>query len=107
MSRWVKLALADAPAAESGRAVIVEGRRIALLRHRGELFALDDVCPHQGASLADGVLHDGRVICPLHSWVFELGTGRCPRESHEPVQAYALRATNGSLEIELPEEETA
>ena len=33
----------------------------------GELFALDDTCSHQQASLADGWIEDCHVECPLHA----------------------------------------
>jgi len=46
----------------------------------GEIFAIDDTCTHQDASLADGWLEDCRVECPLHASSFDLRTGavECP-----------------------------
>ena len=41
----------------------------------GELYAIDDTCTHQDASLADGWLEDCRVECPLHASTFDLRTG--------------------------------
>lgn len=41
----------------------------------GELFAIDDTCTHQDASLADGWLEGDRVECPLHASTFDLRTG--------------------------------
>ena len=73
-----------------------------MFNDNGELFAIDDTCPHQGGSLGEGLLHEGRVICPLHSWIFELQTGECPRNSHEGVQTYATRCGDGSVEVRIP-----
>ena len=42
----------------------------------GELYAIDDTCTHQDASLADGWLEDCRVECPLHASTFDLRTGQ-------------------------------
>ena len=33
----------------------------------GELFAIDDTCTHQDASLADGWVEGCEVECPLHA----------------------------------------
>jgi nitrite reductase (NADH) small subunit len=44
----------DVPCGE-GRAVTVEGKRIALFRAAGGWFALDAVCPHKGGPLEDGI----------------------------------------------------
>ena len=41
----------------------------------GELFAIDDTCTHQDASLADGWLEGDEVECPLHASRFNLRTG--------------------------------
>ena len=40
-----------------------------------ELFAIDDTCTHQDASLADGYLEGCQVECPLHASLFDLRTG--------------------------------
>ncbi len=101
---WIKVAIASDLSPGEGRAVDAAGRRVALFNDSGEFHAIDDICPHQGGSLSDGTLHEGRVICPLHSWVFELRTGRCPRDSHEPVNSYPTRCSAGSVEVEIPTE---
>lgn len=81
------------------------GRAFAVFNDGGTYFATDDACPHQGASLAAGAVHMGRVICPLHSWVFELKTGECPRQTHEPVATYPTRIHDGVIEVELQGDE--
>ena len=49
---------------------------IAILHDEdGTVWALDDTCPHETASLADGWVEDGHVECPLHSSKFCLKTG--------------------------------
>ena len=42
----------------------------------GEIFAIDDTCTHQDASLSDGWLEGCEVECPLHSSRFDLRTGK-------------------------------
>jgi 3-phenylpropionate/trans-cinnamate dioxygenase ferredoxin subunit len=49
---------------------------IAVFNVEGELFAIDDTCTHQDASLADGWLEGCMVECPLHASCFDLRTGR-------------------------------
>jgi 3-phenylpropionate/trans-cinnamate dioxygenase ferredoxin subunit len=49
---------------------------IAILRDEdGSVWALDDTCTHETASLADGWVEDGHVECPLHASKFCLKTG--------------------------------
>ncbi len=59
-----------------GRAFDIGGERIAIFRTRaGGIFAVQAECPHQGGPLADGLVGGTTLICPLHSWKFDLATG--------------------------------
>jgi nitrite reductase (NADH) small subunit len=59
-----------------GQTFVVGGRQIAVFRTReDEVFATQARCPHKAGLLADGVMGDGKVICPLHSYKFDLATG--------------------------------
>ncbi len=64
----------DVPRGE-GRAVTLHGRRIALFRTADGWYALDAACPHRGGPLADGIVSDRAVICPLHERRYALDTG--------------------------------
>jgi nitrite reductase (NADH) small subunit len=64
----------DVPPGE-GRTLTVAGRRVAVFRAGSGWYALDATCPHLGGPLADGILADCRVICPLHERAFDLATG--------------------------------
>jgi nitrite reductase (NADH) small subunit len=64
----------DVPLGE-GRAITLGGRRIAIFRSAGGWYALDAACPHRGGPLADGIVCDGSVICPLHDRRFDLASG--------------------------------
>jgi nitrite reductase/ring-hydroxylating ferredoxin subunit len=56
-------------------AVECAGRRLALYRWHGGVYATSDVCPHQGASLSDGCLVSGYIECPVHFALFNIQTG--------------------------------
>jgi 3-phenylpropionate/trans-cinnamate dioxygenase ferredoxin subunit len=81
-----------------GEAVRVEAEvPIAVFNVDGELFAIDDTCTHQDASLADGWLEGCNVECPLHAACFDLRTGlpsgppaKTPVRTHEVVVADGL-----------------
>ena len=59
-----------------GRNVEVLGQRIAIFHTRGgDVFAVQAECPHKKGPLADGLVGGTTLICPLHSWKFDLATG--------------------------------
>lgn len=104
MGRWVRVAAARQVPPGTGRTVLALGRRVALFNDGGEFHALDDTCPHQGASLGEGLLVAGRVICPWHSWIFDVRTGACPRVPDIAVSSYATRRAGDDVEVEVPED---
>jgi nitrite reductase (NADH) small subunit len=66
----------DIPPGE-GRVFQVGSERVAVFRTRGgEVYAVQAECPHRGGPLADGLLGGSTLICPLHSWKFDLKTGK-------------------------------
>lgn len=75
-----------------GRTVMVGGEEVAIFRTRaGEVCAVQATCPHRGGPLADGVVGGSRVVCPLHSYAFELATGEPVRDDCPALRTY--RAT--------------
>jgi 3-phenylpropionate/trans-cinnamate dioxygenase ferredoxin subunit len=86
-----------------GRAAEVEGRPIALFLWEGEVFALDNLCPHSGARLALGRVAKGVLSCPLHGARFELASGQCrtPQMGLGCVVTHEVRVSDGYVEVAL------
>lgn len=77
--------------------------QIALFRLENEVRAIDNVCPHAGASLADGYTDGEVVACPWHCWEFSTKTGKCSTISGCEVEVYPVVVEDGIVKIELPE----
>jgi nitrite reductase (NADH) small subunit len=67
----------DAIPPGEGRTFEVAGERMAIFHTRtGEVFATQAECPHKGGPLADGLVGGTTLICPLHTWKFDIKTGQ-------------------------------
>lgn len=83
--------------AASGKLVIDhEGREVVLFWNNGEPGAMDNACIHRERALAQGVLLNGRVVCPGHQWAFDLQTGWC-RERERTQPTYVVAVRDGSV----------
>jgi nitrite reductase/ring-hydroxylating ferredoxin subunit/uncharacterized membrane protein len=98
--RWVRtLQEADLPD-DSPVGVEAEGRQILLYRHRGTLYALDNICSHAGGLLSRGTVADLMVTCPLHGSRFALADGSVGRgPAHQPQPVLRTRIRNGWIEV--------
>jgi nitrite reductase/ring-hydroxylating ferredoxin subunit len=77
-----------------GRGLVVrveDGRRVAIFRVGGAVHAIDDACPHQSASLAEGKLFGKVVECPRHGFLVDVTSGQCP--THPLLRARCYEAT--------------
>ena len=59
------------------KAVALDGKSLLLVNIKGQYFACDNECPHQGSPLAGGIVKDGAISCPRHGYRFNLKTGDC------------------------------
>jgi nitrite reductase/ring-hydroxylating ferredoxin subunit len=91
MTRHIVAPVGELPSG-SRKALTVKGRPIVVFNLDGEFFGLLNRCPHQGASLSDGVLgglvegdepgkvrctRQGEILrCPWHGWEFDIRTGQ-------------------------------
>jgi nitrite reductase (NADH) small subunit/3-phenylpropionate/trans-cinnamate dioxygenase ferredoxin subunit len=92
----------DIPEGE-GKTVVVGEKLIALFRSGGEFHAIDDTCPHMGASLAGGHLEDGVVTCPWHAWRFRLADGAWADNPRIKIGCYPVHVVGDEIRLELPD----
>ncbi|MGK7909336.1 MAG: Rieske (2Fe-2S) protein [Synechococcus sp.] len=120
--RWVKV-LEQGALSEGMRHVVKVGKlSVLLLQEKGEILAMDSICPHMRGPMQKGELTaDGGIVCPWHRSVFDIRTGDvkqwCPwppgvgkalgaisREKALPV--FPVRLEDGSILIGLDESKT-
>lgn len=92
--------LAETKDVLQGKGLIVnlpDGREVALFNIEGEIFALDNACPHMGGPLGDGEIEDSTVICPWHAWQFNIKTGECINVPGEDAICIPIEIRNGSI----------
>jgi 3-phenylpropionate/trans-cinnamate dioxygenase ferredoxin subunit len=50
---------------------------VALFRVGDQVYAVEAICPHAEAELAEGFIDQDKVECPLHQAQFHIPTGKC------------------------------
>jgi nitrite reductase/ring-hydroxylating ferredoxin subunit len=93
--------LADLPPG-TGKAFTVAGRELALFNASGRVFAIDNICPHNGAPLAEGSVEGTTVTCPWHAAEFDLVSGKVlTPPATEDVRSYRVFLRDQHIEVEL------
>src|ERR1700676_2081844 len=90
--------LSEVPEGE-GKAVEVGGKVIAVFCSGGQYHALDDFCPHMGASLSGGHVENGIVTCPWHAWRFRLNDGTWADNPRIKIGSYPVRVEGDEVQV--------
>lgn len=99
MARFVRAASTTDIPEGTGRSIALEGVEVAIFRLEGRFYAIENTCPHRGASLGEGKLAGEEVICPLHGWQFNIKTGRLPMGGG--VKVFPVRVEAGEVYVEI------
>ena len=102
MAEWVRLCdVKEAPSEGKLLAAEARGVSICLARLGGVLSAVDNACPHRRAPLAEGWIEDDKLVCPWHSWTFDLKTGLAAYPVGEKVEVFALKEEAGEVMVDM------
>lgn len=95
---WIDIGAIDDIALRGARVVKTPVGCVAVFRTgEAEAYAVSDTCPHKQGPLSEGIVHDRKVTCPLHNWVFSLETGEAQGADEGQITTYPLRVEDGRL----------
>jgi nitrite reductase (NADH) small subunit len=99
------------------RIVDVGTRQIGIVRWGDRIFAVDNLCMHQGGPVCQGVLSPRltasgpgeltldetapTLACPWHGWEFDLCTGRALLDERLRLRTFAARIVAGRVLVDL------
>ena len=105
MADFVTVANVGAIPEGSGATFAVKERLVAVFHHDGSYFAIDDVCPHMGASLGGGHFEGGVVTCPWHAWRFKVCDGTWCDNPVIKIDSFELRIEGDEIQVSVPTKE--
>jgi len=71
--------------------------QIAVYKHSGKLYAISNVCKHQGGPLGEGKILDGCITCPWHGYQYLPENGQSPPPFKEKVSTYDTRIEDSKV----------
>jgi nitrite reductase/ring-hydroxylating ferredoxin subunit len=86
---------------KQGRTVTMAGGQpIAVFHHEGEVYAVDNRCPHMGFPLSKGTVEEGMLTCDWHHARFELTCGDTLDIWADDVQTFPTEVRDGSVYVD-------
>jgi 3-phenylpropionate/trans-cinnamate dioxygenase ferredoxin subunit len=82
--------------------VEIDGVEVLLCNVDGTLYAVEDVCTHDGGPLDQGELEGCRIMCPRHGAMFDVTTGAAlTLPAVVPLPTYPVRIDGDDVYVEL------
>ncbi len=77
--------------------VMVNERALALFNVEGTVYAIYNICPHEGGPLAEGHLKGYVVSCPWHDLSFDIRNGQGTDGGGYCVGSYEVKVESGEI----------
>lgn len=102
MAEWMDVAQMSELPPGSRKIVNTPYCEIAVFNLAGELFAIEDVCSHDGGELASGVCEGDQIICPRHGARFCIRNGRAlTPPAYEDIATFPVRIENSMVQVDI------
>lgn len=102
MSKWYKITEVENIPSMGSRKIEFGDTEIAIFKTRdGEIFAVNNLCPHKQGKLTEGLVHEHVITCPLHNTDINLETGEAIGEDYGCTKTYPVKIENNLVYLEI------
>ena len=91
----------ELPAVNEAKEFRCGDKEICVANVNGIYSAMDNACLHRGGPLGQGMIENGKVICPWHGWAWDPNNGQAEQTAGAKVTVYPLKVENGDVLIEM------
>ncbi|MDQ6951831.1 MAG: nitrite reductase small subunit NirD [Mariprofundales bacterium] len=98
---WYTVCSVDEVPLRGGRLIRAGITQIALFRlSNGKIRAIDNRCPHKQGPLAEGIISNDTIICPLHARKIDLESGNVLPPDTGCVTTYPTKIEDGQVQVQ-------
>ncbi|MBM3860972.1 MAG: Rieske 2Fe-2S domain-containing protein [Verrucomicrobia bacterium] len=101
MSEWINAGTTGELKPGEAKVIAAGEREIAIFNVDGKFHAIDNLCPHRGGPLGDGVLEGNVVVCPWHGWRFDVTTGKSPVMPLVSVEQFDIAVEGDNVKVKV------
>jgi 3-phenylpropionate/trans-cinnamate dioxygenase ferredoxin subunit len=100
MSDWIDVDAVTSLSAGDVSLLDVDGTKVAVFNIGGRFYAIEDICSHDGGTLADGEVDGFEIECPRHGARFDLRTGKVTAPpAYEDIRVFGVRVRHGRVQV--------
>ena len=100
MAHFVKVGAIDEFPEGKGRIVSVARKPVAIFKLNGEIYAVNNICPHLGGPIGGGELEGTVVSCPYHAMRFDVRSGHSTDSFGHSLQTYSVKIEDDEVWVD-------
>jgi nitrite reductase (NADH) small subunit len=89
------------PGPNEAKEFLCAGKDICIANVNGSYSAMDNICLHRGGPLGQGLIENGKLVCPWHAWAWDPKTGEAAHNPSAKIAVYPLKIENGDVLVEI------
>jgi nitrite reductase (NADH) small subunit len=74
---------------------------ICIANVNGSYSAMDNICLHRGGPLGQGMIENGKLVCPWHAWAWDPKTGEAAQNPSAKIAVYPVKIEEGEVLVEI------
>lgn len=79
----------------------LDGEDVLLSRNGSVVSCFQNACAHLGMQIHEGSISEGIIVCPHHSFEYDLRSGECLTAPEVQLQSHAVRVIGNKVEVRL------
>lgn len=83
------------------RGVVIDGKKVLLVRIGGQVRAYEDRCAHLGVALSEGSLEGAVLTCRAHQYEYDVRSGAGVNPRSVKLRAYPVEERDGDILVEV------
>jgi len=91
----------DLPGPNEAKEFRCGDKEICIANVNGTYSAMDNICLHHGGPLGQGVIENGKVVCPWHAWAWDPQSGQAAHNPDTKISIYPITVENSDVLIEI------
>ena len=91
----------DLPGPNEAKEFRCGDKEICIANVNGTYSAMDNICLHRGGPLGQGVIENGKVVCPWHAWAWDPLSGQAAQNPAAKISIYPVKVESGNVLIEI------
>lgn len=100
MANWMNVGSVDEILPGQYKTIDINDVLIAVFNIDGTLYAIEDVCTHDGGILTGGELRGCVITCPRHGAQFDVRNGEVlAPPAYEPTATFPVRVVEGMVQV--------